>query len=235
MAAKNDKSPMQASDRDLFNCCREFLQNKDLAGCYDILPYVSVTKQKCLLPLFQEYLYHEDRDMQLLAVCALGAVGAGEAVPWLLEILNREESRHGPGCQKLQTNLLHALAEIGDDLASIPLKRLFDQVRPGDTFRRKRRLIIIDALEGIARQGGKVALQQLLTCLDHEDFLVRANAVSSIAGAFWHRPNEMPEHIFNRLLELLNDRDLYVQYSLISALENLADLGCERAMDLFAD
>jgi len=235
MAAKKDKSPLQASDSDLFDCCREFLKNKDLVSCYDILPYVSVTKQKCLLPLFREYLHHDERDVQLLAVCALGAVGAAEAVPWLLDILNREETQHGPGCQKLQTNLLHALAEIGDDGASIPLMELFGMQKPGDNFRRKRRLIIIDALEGIARQGGTVALQQLLVCLDHEDFLIRANAVSSIAAAFWHRPNEIPENIFNRLLELLNDRDLYVQYSLISALENLADIGCERAMDLFAD
>jgi HEAT repeat protein len=207
----------------------------DLVSCYDILPHVSVTKQKCLLPLFREYLDHEERDVQLLAVCALGAIGHDEAVPWLLALFEREDTFHGAGCQKLQTNILHALGEIGHDSASIPLMELFDRQIPRDNFRRKRRLIIIESLESIARQGGGIALRKLVECLDHDDFLIRATAVTSISGAFWHRPNELPEEIFNRLLELLNDRDLYVQYSLISALENLADIGCERAADLFSD
>jgi len=93
----------------------------------------------------------------------------------------------------------------------------------------------LDVLGSIAQQGGSTALGKLLECLEHEDFMMRANAITNIATAFWHRPNEIPRKIFDKLLGLFNDGDLYVQYSLISALENLADIGCRLADELFVD
>lgn len=234
MGKNRDRIESQAGE-ELYYHCLKFLKNKDLDSCYDILPHISVIKDPRLLPIFREYLESGERECMELAACALAALGDKAAVPWLMKLFDNPAIFSGPGCQKFQAVILDAIGEIGHDSASDPLLDLFHRHIPGDRFRRKRRLIIVEVLGAIAQQGGERALHHLVDLMEHQDFMVRANAVTNISLAFWHRPNDLPREIFDRMLTLFKDSDLYVQYSLLSALENLDDVGCRLASDLFSD
>jgi len=52
--------------------------------------------------------------------------------------------------------------------------------------------------------------------------------------AYWHRPNEIADSTLNRIHELIDDRTPVVAESALAALQNLADVGCRRAEDLFS-
>jgi len=224
-----------SSDDQLIANCLEILQSGRMSECYKLLPRLGVAKDRRALPVLRQMLFSGERCREELAVCGLAALGCRDTLPWLFEKLGEPSVCHGPGSQKFQSTILDAVGEIGDDAASARLAELFRRRLPHDTFRRKRQIIIIDTLGAIAQQGGKKSLDLLVELLGDEDFLVRAHAVSNIATAFWHRPNELPDPIFERLLSLFKDSNLYVQHALLSALESLADIGCRRAADLFSD
>jgi hypothetical protein len=224
-----------SSDNQLITHCLEVLQSGRMDDCYKLLPRLGVAKDRRALPVLRQMLFSGERCREELAVCGLAALGCRDTLPWLFEKLDDPAVCRGPGCQKFQSTILDAVGEIGDDNATPRLAELFHRRRPRDSFRRKRQVIIIDTLGSIAQQGGQQSLELLVELLGNEDFLVRAHAVSNIATAFWHRPNELPDPIFKRLLSLFKDSNLYVQHALLSALESLADIGCRRAADLFSD
>ena len=224
-----------SSDDQLITHCLEVLRAGRLDECYQLLPRLGVSKDRRALPVLREMLFSGNRCREELAVCGLAALGCRDTLPWLFEKLGDPAVCRGQGSQKFQGTLLDAVGEIGDDAASPHLAELFRRRLPRDNFRRKRQVIIIDTLGAIAQQGGKKSLELLVELLGNEDFLVRAHAVSNIATAFWHRPNDLPDPIFERLLSLFKDSNLYVQHALLSALESLADIGCRRAAELFTD
>jgi HEAT repeat protein len=224
-----------STDDQLIARCLEVLQSGQMAECYKILPRLGVAKDRRVLPVLRQMLFSGERCREELAVCALAALGCRDTLPWLFEKLVDPAVCRGPGSQKFQSTILDAVGEIGDDAASPHLAELFRRRLPRDGFRRKRQVIIIDTLGAIAQQGGKESLDLLVNLLEDADFLVRAHAVSNIATAFWHRPDDLPDPIFERLLSLFKDSNLYVQHALLSALESLADIGCRRAAQLFSD
>jgi len=213
--------------------CAQLLRRGRLADCYELLPQLGVAKDCRALPVLRKLLTCGERTREEMAVCGLAALGDPAAIPWLLRKISHPAIRRGAGSQRLQTAVLDAIGEIGNDDATPGLMRLFRREIPADTFRRKRRLIIIDVLGLIAQQGGRRALDELATLIEHPDFCFRAQAISAIAGAFFNRPNEIPGEIFERLLARFRDSNLYVQDALIGALESLADVGCRRAAALF--
>lgn len=209
--------------------------NGDIQVCYEILPHLSVSKDKRFLPLLKNCLFSGNREREELAICGLAALGDSAALEWLFQKLESPELFHGAGSHKLQAAIIDAIGEIGDDRATPRLMEIFEFRLKNDNFRRNRMVITVDAIGALAQQGGELALANLRRLLDHEEFLIRAQAVTAICTAYWHRPNEIPAELFEKLLSLFRDSNLYVQYSLISAMENLADLGCELAAQLFTD
>ena len=58
---------------------------------------------------------------------------------------------------------------------------------------------------------------------------LRAQAVRELAVAYWHRPNEVPETVFHAMTVLAGDDSDEVRGAALSALSDLAQLGCEAA------
>jgi HEAT repeat protein len=231
--AGSRKSRRSAPKENSLGDCARLLRSGSLDACYELLPQLGVAKDCRSLPVLCKLLMCGDRDREEMAVCGLAALGDPAAVRWLLRKANDPGARRGTGSQRLQAAVLDALGEIGDDRATPGLVKLFRLEVPGDTFRRKRRLIIIDVLGLIAQQDGVRALAELAKLTEHPDFCFRAQAITAIAGAFFNRPNDIPGEIFERLLARFRDSNLYVQDALIGALESLADVGCRRAAALF--
>ena len=235
MVRKNTLQKRNPDEADCLRQCLDKLHSSDTAECFQLLPAMSIQKDKRLLPTLREMLFCGQAAREEVAICCLAAIGAPESLPWLFDKARQVGRAMGAGSQRMQTAILDAIGEIGDDSAIPGLIELF-KIRIGhDTFRRKRKTIIVDVIGLIAQQGGRAAQDQLLAWLDDADFLIRAQACTAIATAYWQRPNEMPPEIFERLLSLFKDSNLFVQHSLISALESLANVGSERASRLFAD
>ena len=224
-----------STDDEFYHHYVELLKSKDINSCFDLIPTIGVCKDRRFFPYFKDFLFSGDRRKEKLAICAFAAMADREALPFLFKKFEDPSVFKGKGSHEIQTALLEAIGDIGDDDATEGLMKIFNIQIKNDNFRRKRKVFVVETLGDIARQGGQKALSKLVELLDDEDFLVRATAITSISSAFWHRPNEFPPQIFERLLSLFKDSNLYVQYSLLSALENLADLGCKQAMELFAD
>ncbi len=221
-------------DKDVVRHCTETLRNGPIQEAYALLPHLSVCKENRILPVVLELLFSGDREREEFAACAIAALCDSSCLESLLRKLEDGTIYSGPGSQRLQMAVLEAIGELGEDSASDSLLALFHRRIPRDNFRRKRLIVVQDALGAIAMQGGVRALEILTGFLSHEDYLVRANSITNISNAFWHRPNEMPQELFDALLAMFKDHNLYVQHSLISALENLADVGCQMAADIFA-
>jgi len=235
MVRKQSRDFHHSKAGDDFRQCLEKLRSSEASECFKLLPAMAIQKDKRLLPTLREMLFCGQMRREEVAVCCLAAIGAAESLPWLFEKARQVGQSGGAGSQRMQTAILDAIGEIGDDAAIPGLMGLFDFHLERDNFRRKRRAIIVDVLGLIAQQDGQTALKELVRLLGHPDFMIRAQACTAIATAFWQRPNEMSPEIFERLLSLFQDSNLFVQHSLISALETLANVGSEKAAALFAD
>jgi HEAT repeat protein len=93
---------------------------------------------------------------------------------------------------------------------------------------------IIESLGAIAQQGGIQSLNALVELTDHPDPEIKAQALSEISIAFWHRPNDVEDSILEKIYELTNHPDPIVAESALSALQNLADVGCSGAENYFS-
>lgn len=225
----------QTGGMETYSCYRAAMAAGDFGKCLELTPFIAVTKDKRFLPLLRDFLDCGDRKVQELAVCGLAALGDPAAAVWLIGKFEDSSLYSGSGCRKLQTALIDAIGEIGDDSSTPGLLAVFGRLLPRDSFRRGRRVIVVEALGAIAQQGGPQALAALTALLDHEDFLIRAHAITHLCTSFWQRPDDLPEEIIEKLLSLFRDSNLFVHHALISALENLADLGCRRVAELFSD
>jgi HEAT repeat protein len=93
---------------------------------------------------------------------------------------------------------------------------------------------IIESLGAIAQQGGSRSLEALLELATHNDPEVQAQALSELSVAYWHRPNDVDDSTLEKIYELTKHPDSIVAESALAALQNLADVGCRRAEELFA-
>ncbi len=201
---------------------------------YSILPHICLIRSECFLnPLLRLLRSHQPGD-QLFAAIALGSLGDSRAVAPLEALFKRPGSLRGPGCQSLQTAIIFALGETGGEEAVESLLRIFRIVRVRDTFRRRRRKLVVTALGTLAQQGSERAVRMLLSAAQSDEPPVRAGAVSELGVAFWHCPNCLPDSVWERMEAMLDDSDPEVREAAFSAIANLAQLGSRKAERAFA-
>ncbi|MBI4482072.1 MAG: HEAT repeat domain-containing protein [Acidobacteria bacterium] len=208
--------------------CLEILERGNLDELYGILPKIQVLRAKRFLPLLLALLHRKDREKQEFAIHALGALEKTEVLPELYRLLKRPGTQKGKGTQQLQAAIIAAMGELGSDNAVRYFREFFYGPAEKDPFTTRRRRLILESLGVIAQQGGAEALRALVELLNYPDEEIRATAVAEIAVAFWHRPEELPEPIFQKLASLVRDRDAEVRNAVLEALEGLAGLGSEK-------
>jgi HEAT repeat protein len=139
----------------------------------------------------------------------------------------------GFGAEELQIAIIEAIGAIGDDAAVdffLPILTGPDNARETGKMRKW----ILESLGAIAQQGGARSLEALLKLTEQNDAELRAQALSELSVAYWHRPNEIEEATLERIYELTQDRSPVVAESALDALQSLADVGCRKAEKLFA-
>ena len=124
------------------------------------------------------------------------------------------------------------MGEIGDGDSVEVLREIYQLPGPED-MRQQRRQLVLLSLGLLAQQGSKRAEVVLTGLLEDKDDMVRAEALSELAVAYWHRPNKIPAPLLLRMFRLADEPRREIREAALAALSTLADLGCEQAADFF--
>ena len=209
--------------------CIRIVQTGTTLERYKILPEISVIRHpRFLRPLLRVLREGQRKDKEFAAL-ALGVMERTESLRALYEALLDERNHHGAGTQSLQTAIIVAMGEIRKDAGIRYLRQAIRFTFKGDTFFRGRQKLILSAAGHIAQQGGTEAIEFLKEYLTSEDRSLRAHALTEMSVAYWHRPNEIPDDVLQTLFRMTRDRWKDVKSAAISAVADLASLGCVRA------
>lgn len=228
------RKPKRFSEEIIRDCLR-ILKSGDVDELFEIIPRIGVIRE----PRFRDYLVallqNEDPKRREFAAYAMGAMGSLEFLEPLQQAFAEVQRMKGPAWEKLQVAIIEAIGAIGDDAAVDIFQPMLQASSRSDMGAGRLCRRIVESLGAIAQQGGQRSLQVLLQLTEHFDPDIRAHSLSEISVAFWHRPNDIPESMLQRIHELARDSSRVVSESALSALQSLADVGCRRAERLFSD
>ncbi len=221
----------ESSYRHAVERCLNILRTGKINELYSILPQIGVLRDESFLEPLLELLRSRDGKKREFAAHALGVMENPKALRFLYQALNDPLTTQGKGNIAVETAIIDAMGEIGSDEAVVYLCQMLNISEPNDLFARKRRELAIEALGAIAQQGGVRALEILYELLDAPDAETKIDAIPEIAVAFWHRPNEIPDRVLEKLLKLTADSNPSVRSTALSELKTLAEFGCQKARE----
>lgn len=219
---------------ELVGTCAAVLSTGQLDLLYQVLPHITLTRDKSFCPILVNLLERGDRDQQIFAAIALGSLACERSVPPLRRALLLQETYQGTGTQSLQRALIFALGESGQSAAVQPLLDLFGRQSNGDPFSSRRRELIITALGTLAQYDVDAAAETLYGFLSSREGNLRARAVTELGVAAWHR-KEVPAAWESAIRECLLDSDEEVQFAAWAAMENFANLGSPDSASLLEE
>jgi hypothetical protein len=216
----------------LIQNCLLTLESGDLEDLFEIIPRIGVLRdQRFHKPLIQ-MLSQKDPKRCEFAAYAMGAMGNREFLQPLKKAFQDAQKMKGSGAQECLIAIIEAIGAIGDDAAV----EFFMPILNGSDASAHGRMLrwIVESLGAIAQQGGPRSTQALIEITEHHNPELRAQALSELAVAYWHKPNEIEESTIQRILKLTRDKNEMVAESALAALQSLADVGCRRAEKLFS-
>jgi HEAT repeat protein len=214
---------------ELTQTCIQILESGQIRALYDILPYISLIHSDQFLPPLTNLLEDGTRSQKLFAALALGSVGNEESALALSDLFRDPETFSGAGTRSLQTAAIVALGEIGKRNCLPQLQEIYNLKMKGDRFSFRRKRLVISALGTLVQYGCKDAEKALLGALKEKRPKLRAQAATEIGVAYWHAPREISDDTLEHLFEMTQDRSPSVRKAAIASIQNLAQLGTERA------
>ncbi len=231
--ASNLRVGPQKPQRDSIECCLEVIEKGSIQEKYKILPEISILRRPELITPLLRTLKKGSRQDREFAALALGALERTESLDSLYRALTDGGNHRGPRNQSLQTAIIVAMGEIGQDDAIPYLRKAMNYTFKGDTFLKKRKKLILSSAAYVAQQGGLKAVEFIKEHLFCDDPSLRAHALTELSIAYWHRPNQIPDKVLESFFRLACDRNSEVRTAVVSSLANLADLGCQKAEKFF--
>jgi HEAT repeat protein len=227
---------------DMIRECLTIMESGEVEDLFEIIPRIGVLRDARFQDPLISLLEHDDIRRREFAAYSMGAMGDHRFLDALKKAFLEATQLKGFGASELQIAIIEAIGAIGDDAAVeffLPaLKTCCDsrsktgKKERGETAGRMSRWIV-ESLGTIAQQGGKRSLEALLELSSHHDPEIRAQAISELSVAFWHRPNEIDDTILQKIYSMTTNNDPVVAESAVAALQNLADVGCQRAEAFF--
>lgn len=222
--------------------CLAVMESGDIEDLFEIIPRIRVLRDARFKKPLLAMLAHKDVRRREFAAYAIGALRDRSLLDPLKKEFAEARQLKGQGARELQIAIVDAIGTIGDDAA---VDFFLSALRScgggkgsaagkaaGKSAVRLGRWII-ESLGVLAQQGGKRSLKALLELMDHDDAEIRAMAVSELSVSYWHRPNEVTDATIQKIYNLTSARETVVAESALSALQNLADVGCRRAEEFF--
>jgi HEAT repeat protein len=230
---KNPRSKNPCFSEEMIQACLETMGAGSAEELFEILPRIGVLRDSRFgKPLLQLLQQKGDLKRREFAAYALAALGAREFLEPLKKAFLETRDSRGAAARDFQMAAIEAIGALGDDAAAEFFLPILSEGQPGKESARLHRCII-ESLGALAQQGGGRSLEVLLSLTRKGNPELRALALSELAVAYWHRPNEIDQTTLQRIVELTNDRSAIVAETALAALESLADVGCRRAERLF--
>jgi HEAT repeat protein len=218
--------------QELKETCLQIIRGGAHSEIYDILPHLRIVRSPEFLPPLLELLNDGNIDQKAAAAMALGSLGDGRAIEHLERAFRRPDVTGDHGSRALQAAIIQALGELGTEEAVHVIVDLFRFDPPSDHFKPQRTHLVIAALGQLAQQGVTAAEDELVQLMEDGSEIVRIQAVTELAIAFWHRPNEIPERLLNKIGNLATEDTPEVRMAARASLSNLVQLGSTQAEDL---
>jgi HEAT repeat protein len=244
--AKSNKSGIKKRERfseDMIRECLAVMESGDIEDLFEIIPRIGVLRDARFKDPLLSLLYHQDIRRREFAAFAMGAMADRSFLDPLKQSFLKAKQLKGFGARELQIAVIEAIGSIGDDAAVeffLPVLKRCCATEAKAGNRRSEKIAdkmskwIIESLGAIAQQGGIRSLDALVELTEHENADIQALAVSELSVAYWHRPNDISEATLQKIYDLTTDRESIVAESALSALQNLADVGCVKAEALFS-
>jgi len=229
---KNPPGRVSGYSEELILDCLLIMDSGDIEDLFEIIPRIGVLRDQRFHEPLIRMLSQKDTKRCEFAAFAMGAMGNHEFLGPLKKAFLEAQKMKGFGAQDLLIAVIEAIGSIGDDAAVeffLPIIKNSDSKLQGRMLK-----WIVESLGAIAQQGGARSLQALLEITEHRNPELRAQALSELAVAYWHRPNEIEDSTLGRIYELTTDKNTLVAESAVAALQSLADVGCLRAEKLFS-
>jgi HEAT repeat protein len=213
--------------------------NEDL---FEIIPRIGVLRDSRFNEPLLAFLSHQDVKKREFAAYSMGAMGDRAFLDPLKKAFAEAKQLKGFGASELQVAIIEAIGAIGDDAAvdfflpalkSCCAAKTAKEGRGAGRSAGRMSKWIIESLGAIAQQGGDRSLQALLELSAHDDPEIQAQALSELSVAYWHRPNEIEDYTLDKIYGLTKHHEALVAESALAALQNLADVGCQRAERYF--
>jgi len=212
--------------------CLKTLESADTDILFEIIPRIGVLRDARFVSPLLQMLRHKDVRRRQFAAYAIGAMRERQLLEPLKEAFTRARRLKGRESEELLVAVIESIGALGDDAAAEFFRPILLGKAESAPSRKLSRWIV-ESLGAIAQQGGNRALELLLSICEDGPSEIRAQAISEIAVAYWHRPNTIPEAVLETIFRLTRDRNSSVAQSALSALESLADVGCRKAENLF--
>jgi HEAT repeat protein len=244
--ANSDKSASKKSSRfseEMIRECLVTIESGDPEDLFGIIPRIGVLRDQRFHKPLLTLLSHSDLKRRQFAAYAMGAIGDRCFLEPLKKAFVEAKKLRGFGAQELQIAVIEAIGVIGDDAAVdffLPILKHCCENRSARESRRsgssmgKMTKWILESLGSIAQQGGDQSLKALIELTQHHDPEIQSQALSELSVAYWHRPNEIADSTLEKIYKLTRHSNSIVAESALAALQNLADVGCRRAEELFS-
>ncbi len=239
---KSDCCKKKRFSEEMIRDCLIVMESGDVEDLFEIIPRVGVLRD----PRFNEpllaFLAQKDIKKREFAAYSMGAMGSRAFLEPLKKAFIESRKLKGFGAHEFQIAIIEAIGAIGDDatvdfflpaLKSCCAAKVAKEGKGTTRSADRMSKWIIESLGAIAQQGGTRSLQALLELATHGDPEIQAQALSELSVAYWHRPNEIEDRTLEQIYQLTTHHETQVAESALAALQNLADVGCQRAEKYF--
>ncbi len=219
------------------------IETGDIEDLFEIIPRIGVLRDARFNEPLIVFLNQDDIKKREFAAYCMGAIGDRVFLEPLKKAFIRARQLKGFGAHELLIAIIEAIGAIGDDAAVDFFLPELKTCCAAKAAREGKNAIksagrmgkwIIESLGAIAQQGGTQSLEALLELTMHDDPEIQAQALSELSVAYWHRPNEIDDSTLEKIYKLTTHHETLVAESALAALQNLADVGCDRAEKYFA-
>lgn len=213
----------------LIDTCLRLLESGTEQQLYEILPHMSVVRSPAFVEPLLKLLKTGTLRQKEFAALAMGTLQDDRCLDALSEAFLEVAQDKDEKARSVQTAIVVGLGDTGEERAVEALLRIYEIAFENDSFGPGRRRLVLSALGALAQQGSVQAEQELVRFMGEKNPSIRAQAVMELSVAYWHRPNDLPRETFEKIVALAEQRGAEVRSAALSALSNLANLGCRAA------
>jgi hypothetical protein len=213
--------------------CLLVIESGNTEELFEILPRIGVLRDPQFHEPLVQLLFQQDIKRRAFAAYAMGAMADRNFLEPLKKAFSESRKLKGSKAEQLQIAIIEAIGAIGDDAAVDFFMPVLNS-SPGEKNVGKLQKWIVESLGAIAQQGGVRSTDALIELMRHGDAEIQSQAISEIAVAYWHRPNEVSKSMLELLCDLARHGKPIVAESALAALQSLADVGCRCAEELFS-